>query len=181
MLLSEAIWRTDCKFNRRTRTCLVVALSACFDRDKRVVSLGEIQELGDFTRKMMKRELSKMIKHDKDDRLIQVFDADWHGFKFSFSEEVGKSSELEVKITRFYSKSDYDLYLHTDGWKGKATRCRRRFNYQCCLCGDSESTIHAHHRTYKRLGFETDNDLIALCESCHNQFHQKSDLSEGSS
>jgi hypothetical protein len=29
-----------------------------------------------------------------------------------------------------------------------------------------------HHRTYERVGFERQSDLIVLCHDCHRDFHR---------
>lgn len=31
--------------------------------------------------------------------------------------------------------------------------------------------FHVHHVSYKRLGYERDDDLILLCPPCHNLIH----------
>lgn len=43
----------------------------------------------------------------------------------------------------------------------------------CELCsGTGTGKLQLHHRTYKNLGHETADDLIALCDSCHDRIHQ---------
>jgi 5-methylcytosine-specific restriction endonuclease McrA len=41
----------------------------------------------------------------------------------------------------------------------------------CAACGSTQY-IHAHHTNYKHVGRETTEDLVALCSSCHNSFHE---------
>jgi 5-methylcytosine-specific restriction endonuclease McrA len=68
---------------------------------------------------------------------------------------------------------DYQEYLQTEGWKARATYCKARAGWRCQICNKSggERDLHAHHRTYERLGDEWPDDLTCLCESCHERFH----------
>jgi hypothetical protein len=38
-------------------------------------------------------------------------------------------------------------------------------------CGDDDRP-EVHHRTYARLGFERQRDLIVLCHDCHRDHHR---------
>ncbi len=54
------------------------------------------------------------------------------------------------------------LILERDGW-----RCR---NFGC---GDSTTTLHVHHRRYTGKPWEApDEDLVTLCEPCHERTTQ---------
>ena len=64
---------------------------------------------------------------------------------------------------------DYNRYLKTGHWK------RRRIEYyktheKICFCCEKESYV-LHHCSYKNRGKEKDEDLIPLCEECHNSIH----------
>jgi hypothetical protein len=41
---------------------------------------------------------------------------------------------------------------------------------RCRLC-NAAGPLHAHHRTYERVGAEQPGDLTALCRTCHGSFH----------
>jgi len=49
------------------------------------------------------------------------------------------------------------LILHRD--KNKCQRCNRR------------GGLEVHHLNYERVGREKDNDLVTLCDRCHNDIH----------
>lgn len=36
--------------------------------------------------------------------------------------------------------------------------------------GSETSRLHVHHRTYERLGEELPEDLVVLCEVCHEAY-----------
>ena len=55
-------------------------------------------------------------------------------------------------------------------WQKKRLAILERDNWSCQQCGANESTLHIHHRVYRR-GKEPweieDRLLVTLCESCH--------------
>lgn len=71
---------------------------------------------------------------------------------------------------------DYQEYLLSERWKLLAEETKRLAGYRCQVC-NSDGELHAHHRTYERIGNELQRDLIALCDSCHALFHGKHDAS----
>jgi hypothetical protein len=66
---------------------------------------------------------------------------------------------------------DYKAYLLSDKWK--EIRDRIVANSNGCVVCDSTDSLNVHHKTYKNIGNENDNDLIVLCKSCHGKFHNK--------
>ena len=63
----------------------------------------------------------------------------------------------------------YKQYLQSSHWK------HRRLEYykthkKICYCCKNESYV-LHHTCYDRRGEEKDEDLIPLCEDCHNKIH----------
>lgn len=68
---------------------------------------------------------------------------------------------------------DYQSYLNSERWIKKSNDAKKRSGYRCQLCNKSSKDIqlHAHHRTYERLGKELDTDIIVLCSECHRKFH----------
>ena len=65
----------------------------------------------------------------------------------------------------------YAEYLQTPEWFAKRTAALRRAGYRCQLCNRT-GRLEVHHRTYERRGNEAPEDLIVLCEGCHEVFHQ---------
>ena len=56
-------------------------------------------------------------------------------------------------------------------WQKKRLEIMQRDGFMCRVCWDDESTLNVHHYFYKH-GIEPweyeNDDLITLCESCHN-------------
>lgn len=65
----------------------------------------------------------------------------------------------------------YSAYLQSPEWKEKAARCRARAGYRCQHCGRGNCRLQCHHLIYDRVGRELDEDLIALCDECHQARH----------
>lgn len=66
---------------------------------------------------------------------------------------------------------NYRDYIASPTWKKRAEAAKKRAGYRCQLC-NSDSVLHAHHRTYERLGCEKPADVIVLCSKCHKKFHE---------
>lgn len=67
------------------------------------------------------------------------------------------------------SKS-YSEKLLSPHWQRKRQDILTRDNYTCCHCGDKETTLHVHHKTYisGRQPWEyDDSNFIVLCKYCH--------------
>lgn len=64
----------------------------------------------------------------------------------------------------------YRKYIQSDRWQAFASKRKAAVGNRCQLCND-EGALHAHHRTYARLGHEDDDDVTVLCERCHEKVH----------
>lgn len=67
---------------------------------------------------------------------------------------------------------DYFLYLKSPEWAQKREAAIERAGSRCQVC-NSPDRLNVHHRTYERIGCEIAGDLTALCEECHQLFHDK--------
>ena len=91
----------------------------------------------------------------------------------SFDESVSKRLDW---IQDWLDKSEdfvnmpYQEYLKTDHWIRVSTIAKEAANNKCQLC-NSNGHLHTHHRAYKNLGHEKLNDVIVLCQACHEKFH----------
>lgn len=65
----------------------------------------------------------------------------------------------------------YDEYLKTEHWQTVRSGAIERAGGRCQLCNDDRD-LHVHHRTYERRGSEEPTDVVALCKSCHERFHE---------
>lgn len=78
--------------------------------------------------------------------------------------------------------SAYQKYIKSKEFKALRDKVLERDNYKCRVCGRSQEEIigtkyslQAHHSNYEHLGKcneEEFNDLITLCNVCHNAMHK---------
>ena len=69
-------------------------------------------------------------------------------------------------------------FYHTSEWRHKRSEILRRDHYECVRCRDVHhriklaSTVHhvQHLDEHPELALSDDN-LVSLCESCHNEVH----------
>src|SRR5215475_14250466 len=66
----------------------------------------------------------------------------------------------------------YEEYLTTPEWLATRKRILKRDHYQCQGCRATNVMFNVHHYTYARLGCELDEDLVTLCEVCHDELHR---------
>lgn len=66
----------------------------------------------------------------------------------------------------------YEQYLKSPQWQEKRQHIAQLRNHTCQKCKKVVKVgFHIHHKTYKHLGNELDNELMFLCENCHNKLH----------
>jgi len=68
-------------------------------------------------------------------------------------------------------KPTYSELLQHPKWQRKRLKIFSRDNWTCRTCGDTETTLHCHHKkyTYGNTPWEyPDEDLITLCKTCHD-------------
>lgn len=73
------------------------------------------------------------------------------------------------------SSKKYSDQLRDPRWQRKRLEVLSRENFRCQECYSTERTLHVHHVLYRRdaLPWEyADNELIVLCETCHESWHE---------
>ncbi len=70
------------------------------------------------------------------------------------------------------SKEEYAEKLKHPKWQKMRLKILERDKWKCKLCGDTETTLHVHHKYYKKDNEPWDypeDSLITLCEGCHQE------------
>ena len=69
----------------------------------------------------------------------------------------------------------YEEYLWSEEWRTMRQVALARSGYCCSICKASrnDTQLDVHHNTYDRLGDEQPSDLIVLCRSCHDHYHDR--------
>jgi hypothetical protein len=65
----------------------------------------------------------------------------------------------------------YQEKLKDPRWQKKRLKILERDDWACQKCFDTESTLHIHHRYYRKCEpWEYPDDaLVTLCENCHEE------------
>jgi hypothetical protein len=77
-----------------------------------------------------------------------------------------------MSIEAFNRQSGYQWYLGSAFWRERREAALRRAKGICERC-KSRSATHIHHLTYIRIFKERPDDLMALCQKCHEEVHNK--------
>jgi hypothetical protein len=70
-----------------------------------------------------------------------------------------------------YRARPYEHRRQTREWKVLKRQIHRRDRYRCRMCNRNNVQLHVHHRTYATYAEERLEDLITLCQACHEHFH----------
>lgn len=68
------------------------------------------------------------------------------------------------------NKQAYELYVKTDCWE--LTRSNYMRDHGRCEVCSLAPTEQIYHLDYSRLGHETPDDLLAVCDACHRLLHR---------
>jgi len=75
----------------------------------------------------------------------------------------------------------YSEKLKSPFWQKKRLEVLQRAEWTCEMCGETEATLHVHHKQYikGREPWEYESEqLSVLCEVCHDRQHKEDDLVE---
>ena len=86
------------------------------------------------------------------------------------------NSLTEKARKRVLRAMPYQDYLQTDHWKTTRRAAIKAAHKRCQVCNAGDRRLEVHHRTYDRRGMEAPEDLIVLCDECHDLFHQNGKL-----
>jgi hypothetical protein len=70
--------------------------------------------------------------------------------------------------------AEHDRYLQTPQWRRLRAAVLHRTNGMCEGCGTRVAT-QVHHLTYDRWQREMLFDLVAVCDVCHAQIHERAE------
>lgn len=101
----------------------------------------------------------------------------WFAMNLPNVKHCGPGTELSIHPDLLTSektyKEKYYEYLQSPEWNERRKAKLKEAGYRCQLCNSNGVKVAVHHRTYERVFNELPEDLIALCEQCHEKFHEK--------
>jgi 5-methylcytosine-specific restriction endonuclease McrA len=86
----------------------------------------------------------------------------------SVNRMIADINKLDQKARRAGFRS-YSAYLRSRHWRRLRKRVLKRDGHACQRCGTS-TDLTVHHRRYD-IGHDRLEDLVTLCESCHDGLH----------
>ncbi len=81
-----------------------------------------------------------------------------------------KNNKKKKKRKKFH-KPKYHAYMKSPAWGRRKKEYYLRHKKECVIC-KSTRLVGLHHLTYKNLGREKDEDLVALCWMHHERYHE---------
>lgn len=82
---------------------------------------------------------------------------------------VNRRAECAIAALR---RLPYREYLATAHWQRIRAWALDRAPRGCALC-PATTKLQVHHRSYARRGFEQPEDVIVLCDTCHQRHHRQ--------
>lgn len=81
-------------------------------------------------------------------------------------------SERTVQIIKVHLPGWYQKYLRSPAWQARRDRIVAE-RKTCEVCGDdgSEDYLQVHHLSYEHLFDEPDEELLLVCDFCHERIH----------
>lgn len=81
-----------------------------------------------------------------------------------WTEQSGTDYQIKANAT-----VDYHSYIDSQEWRNKSATVRAKALHKCQNKPCRNPATEVHHLHYNTLGFERDEDLIAVCHSCHQE------------
>lgn len=96
----------------------------------------------------------------------------WHSGYFKDKDLRGYGKVLKSYQDKNNIFPDYNSYLSSSKWQKVRQSVIKRDMEKCILC-DSKEQLNVHHITYDNVYNEINHldDLVTLCEKCHNDIH----------
>ena len=158
------------------------------DKDKKSHSFECEECQNKRLQEFKEREHERKIEEKKEkETLKELYFNEWLNWDYSITKE-GLSNIYTLKNQVIYilntldrweikdyvnNQMTYKMYLSTPYWQLVSNLARRKAKYKCQLCGGNDH-LNVHHKSYVNKGFEIMNmeDLIVLCQNCHQKFHE---------
>lgn len=104
-------------------------------------------------------------------RCCKIIDAGENFLLISFPSNLLTSKFDDPRVRAIFEKVVSDVM-------GVQVSVRAKYRCQVCDQPGNNRTLHAHHRTYERLGHELDSDITVLCDDCHKLFSTNGKLAK---
>jgi hypothetical protein len=96
-----------------------------------------------------------------------------------FSARLAAVPFYAERLEKRMAKMTYFEQLRSPHWQRRRLEIMSRDEFTCQGCYDQESTLNVHHKHYikGRMAWEYgDDELVTLCEACHEDMHEQSNV-----
>ena len=77
----------------------------------------------------------------------------------------------EMKHRIGFRPTNYGKYLWSHEWMMLKKKVFERDGRRCCICGKTKG-LNVHHMSYQDGVLENGDNLVVLCEECHQKVHE---------
>lgn len=149
----------------------ILCCEKCYNKIKKEREKIEIQE--EANKRIMNEQYKKTYIElwlNKENELVDDYKKRLYDIKCDINNFLRFFTGKEIKS--ICDNMQYKDYLQTPYWKATSELAKRKAKYKCQLCNNNDK-LNVHHRNYDNKGKEINNlnDLIVLCEKCHQKFH----------
>jgi superfamily II DNA helicase RecQ len=151
--------------------------------ERGTVSLTEIWRISDMLKLHWKKAPTKLEPKSKKEHNTENKN-EWLNKHFmSLNPESRKEllklrnvyENLNERDKNFYSPEEYNRYLESEHWKAFTNNLLDEYE-QCYIC--ENKVEHIHHLSYRNLGKEEKDDVVALCSKCHCYIHPDNQMTK---
>jgi ATP-dependent DNA helicase RecQ len=143
--------------------------------ERGTVSTTEIWRISDMLKRYWKNIPAKpepRSKKVKGEKLSEWLNNHFISLTLEARKELLKFRNIYENLNEWdknpYSPDEYDHYLESEHWKSFTSKMFDEYE-QCQVC--ESKAEHVHHLSYRNLGKEGDEDVVALCSKCHCYIH----------
>jgi 5-methylcytosine-specific restriction endonuclease McrA len=137
----------------------------------------EIKKVKEYFKNSEYEENQRIIKENNTKHFIEIYLNPSNSWKEGTPQkdrwqEIRNANVDSHIVAEAIKKLDYYEFLKTPYWKAIAQYAKYRAGFRCQLC-NAKGSLATHHRSYQNHGYEAHSldDLIVLCESCHQKHH----------
>lgn len=98
---------------------------------------------------------------------LDTVDKHVHGKKGKYS----MHTQLKKKRRKEKAQKKYVEYMTSERWALRRKQYLKTHKRICVACM-SPKDVTIHHKTYRNMGNEPDEDLVCLCKPCHTAYHR---------
>ena len=96
------------------------------------------------------------------------------GYKLLIYKPQIDSTLPQADLQLFIFRTNKSAYLKSPQWRQTRLKILARDNFTCQSCSVTNTPLHVHHLSdYDKLGSESTDSLISLCQDCHTYQHDQ--------